>query len=304
VRKQCELLNINRSTLYYKSKRKPFPGKDELCLLLIKLHEDHPYFGRRRLHQMALKNGFDVTLYQIKRLMKELKIVTLMPSRSLTRANKLHRKYPYLLKGLKIERPNQVWSTDITYIRVDGGYVYMMAIIDIYSRKILVWGISNTQDATFCVNLLDEAIRRYGLPEIFNSDQGSQYTSKAFTGLLEANNIKISMDGVGRALDNIYIERFWRTLKYEDIHIRQYGSLKECREGVSRFIHFYNSQRIHQSLGYKVPDELYKPARHLRVVRPHYSWNNSYSMMEDMEFEQCVSIFKNGTSKEEHLKAA
>lgn len=304
LRKQCELLSLSRSSLYYTTTRKPFAGKEELCELLVKLHEDFPFYGRRRLHQMALKNGFAVTQHQIKILMQELRIVALMPSRSLTRANKLHKKYPYLLKGINIDHPNQVWATDITYLRIEGSYVYMMAIIDLYSRKILTWGISNTQDATFCVNLLDEALKRYGPPDIFNTDQGSQYTSKAFTGLLESNNIKISMDGVGRALDNIFIERFWRTLKYEDIYIRQYSSVKECREGVSRFIQFYNSQRIHQSLGYKVPDDLYKPARHLHVVRPHFSWHNSYSMMEAMEFEQCVSIFKNGTSKEEHLKAA
>ena len=296
VRKQCLLLNLCRSSVYRQSTHKTFARKGDLSDFLLKLHDDCPFYGRRRLQQMAIKNGFDVTQYQIKELMQELKIVALVPNRRLTRANKMHKKYPYLLKGLKIDHPNQVWATDITYLRIQGSYSYMMAIIDLYSRKILSWGISNTQTATFCVNLLSKALRRYGKPNIFNTDQGSQYTSKAFTGLLESNNIKISMDGVGRALDNVYIERFWRTLKYEDIHIRLYSSLKKCREGVDRFIRFYNSQRIHQSLDYAVPDDLYKPARHLHVVRPHFSWNNSYSMMEDMEFEQCVSIFKNNTT--------
>ena len=304
MRKQCELLNVNRSKLYRKSSKKPLVNKEELSEFLVKLHEYFPFYGRRRMHQMALKNGFSVTQYKIKELMKELKIVAIVPKRSLTRANKLHRKYPYLLKGVKIERPNQAWATDITYVRIQGSYAYMMAIIDLYSRKILTWGISNTQDATFCVNLLDEALRRFGKPEIFNSDQGSQYTSKVFTSLLHANNIRISMDGIGRALDNVYIERFWRTLKYEDIHLRQYESLKECREGISNFIEFYNTQRIHQSLGYRTPDELYKQNMHLKIVRPHFSWKNSYSMMESMEFEQCVYIFKNRIPKEEHLKAA
>jgi putative transposase len=290
--------------VYYKSTRKELAGKKELACLLQKLHYDLPFYGRRRLHQMAIKNGFDVSAYQIKVLMKELKIVALTLTRSLTRSNKMHRKYPYLLKGLKITRPNQVWATDITYIRLRGGYVYMMAIIDLYSRKILSWGISNTQNSAFCIELLSNALRKYGKPEIFNTDQGSQYTSKAFTGLLESNNIKISMDGVGRALDNIYIERFWRTLKYENIHIRQYNNLRECRKGVTRFIEFYNKQRIHQSLEYEVPDALYKPSRHLHVVIPHVSWANGYSAMDDIEFEQCVRIFKNGISKEEHLRAA
>lgn len=304
VRVQCVLLDFNRSNVYYKSTKKAFAGKDELICLLHKLHYDYPFYGRRRLHQMALKSGFEVTQYIIKCLMNEEKIVALVLTRSLTRSNKMHKKYPYLLKGVKIDRPNQVWATDITYIRLQGGYVYMMAIIDLYSRKILSWGISNTQNSAFCVGLLSKALDEYGKPEIFNTDQGSQYTSKAFTGLLESNDIQISMDGVGRALDNIFIERFWRTLKYEDIHIRQYDSLKECREGVSRFIDFYNTKRIHQSLGYEVPDAFYKPSRHLHVVIPHVSWANGYSAMNNLEFEQCVNIFKNGISKEEHLKAA
>lgn len=304
VRKQCKLLSLSRSLVYYKSTKKTFARKEELACFLQKLHYDLPFYGRRRLYQMAIKNGFEVSPYQVKTLMKELNIVALVLTRSLTRSNKMHKKYPYLLKGMKIERPNQVWATDLTYIRLQGGYVYMMAIIDLYSRKILTWGISNTQNSAFCVELLSKALSKYGKPDIFNTDQGSQYTSKAFTGLLESNDIKISMDGVGRALDNVYIERFWRTLKYEDIHIRQYDSLKECREGVARFIDFYNTQRIHQSLGYKVPDALYKPSRHLHVVTPDVSWANGYSAMDNIAFEQCVTIFKNGISKEEHLKAA
>ena len=176
VNKQCDLLSLNRSNLYYKSTKKTYAREDELICLLQQLHYDFPFYGRRKLYHMALKAGFEVSPYQIRSLMKELNIVALVLTRSLTRSNKMHKKYPYLLKGVKIDRPNQVWATDITYIRLQGGYVYMMAIIDLYSRKILTWGISNTQNSAFCVELLSKALSKYGKPEIFNTDQGSQYT--------------------------------------------------------------------------------------------------------------------------------
>jgi putative transposase len=290
--------------MYYRKKDKKVTKQAELVQLLKQIHEEHPCCGRRQLHQMALKSGFRVTQYQIRKLMKENGIVAIIPKRSLSKSNKMHKKYPYLLKGMEFTRPNQVWATDITYIRLQGGYVYMMAIIDLYSRKILTWGISNTQDASFCVNLLSDALKEFGKPEIFNSDQGSQYTSKAFTGLLTANDIQISMDGVGRALDNIFIERFWRTLKYEDIHIRDYQSLGDCRRGVRKFIQHYNSGRLHQSLGYSTPNEIYGGTQILGAITPDLSWANSYAPMEKMEFEECVRIFKNGIGRGEHLRVA
>jgi putative transposase len=304
LKKRCELMGVSRSTMYYRKKEKKVERLDELVELLKQIHEDHPCYGRRRLYQMALKSGFKVSQYQIRQLMKEHKIVAIVPKRSLSRANKMHKKYPYLLKGMEVTQPNQVWATDITYIRLQGGYVYMMAIIDLYSRKILSWGISNTQDASFCVNLLSNALEEFGKPEVFNSDQGSQYTSKAFTGLLAANDIQISMDGVGRALDNIFIERFWRTLKYEDIHIRDYQNLGDCRRGVRKFIQHYNSGRLHQSLDYSTPDEIYCGYRISKAITPDLSWANSYAPMEKMEFEECVRIFKNGIGRGEHLRAA
>ena len=238
--------------------------------------------------------------------MKENRIKVIVKKRSLTKQNKEHRKYPYLLRKLEITRKNQVWSTDITYIRVNGGYVYLMAIIDLYSRKILSWGISNTQDTGFCLEVLCRALNKYGKPEIFNTDQGSQYTSKAFTAVLEANGIKISMDGVGRALDNIYIERFWRTIKYEEIYLKEYRNLKDLKIGVSKYMDFYNKTRFHQSLNYKTPDQIYTKSEvtENKVIIPHYSWIISYSRMKEYDFERCVDIFKKGRSVDDELRIA
>jgi putative transposase len=168
-----------------------------------------------------------------------------------------HQKYPYLLRGKAIWLPNQVWATDITYIKLSGGYVYLVAIIDLFSRKVLSWRVSNTLDAEFCVAALEEAIARYGIPAIFNTDQGCQFTSEAFTGTLERYGIKISMDSVNRALDNIFVERFWRSLKYEDIYLNDYRTIVELKTGLARYFRFYNSERFHESLGYETPDTIY-----------------------------------------------
>jgi len=179
------------------------------------------------------------------------------PGKRTTIPVKHHKKYPYLLHGKKICFPNQVWSTDITYIRLSGGYVYLVAVIDWYSRKILSWRLSNTMDATFCIEAVQEAIDQYGVPSIFNSDQGCQFTSDDFVSLLESYGIRISMDGVNRALDNIYIERFWRSIKYEDIFLNQYETMVELKHGVKRYMEFYNRKRFHQGLDYLTPDQMY-----------------------------------------------
>ena len=171
-----------------------------------------------------------------------------------------HKIYPYLLRGVEISRPNQVWSSDLTYIRLPRGFVYLAAIIDWYSRKVLAWRLSNTMDASFCVDCLEAAIQSYGLPDIFNSDQGSQFTSEAFTGVLIQNRITISMDGRGRALDNIFVERLWRTVKYEDVYLKKYDGLQDLLIGLTQYFVFYNQERYHQSLGYKTPHEVYQTA--------------------------------------------
>ena len=195
---------------------------------------------------------------KVLKLMKELKIRALMPKRNLSKSKKSEEKYPYLLKDLKIDKANQVWSSDITYIRIGSkGYVYLVGIMDIYSRKILNWRLSNSLNVEFLKECFSEAIEKYGIPDIFNSDQGSQYTSEKFTKLLKYYKILISMDGKGRALDNVYIERFWRSLKYENIYLNYYEDIVECRSGVANYIDFYNSLRFHQSLDYLTPDEKY-----------------------------------------------
>ena len=198
-----------------------------------------------------------VTRKQIRRIMRRAGLRAIYPGRRTSIPAKYHKKYPYLLRGKVIRFPNQVWATDITYIKLKTGFVYLVAIIDLFSRRILSWRLSNTMDTEFCVSALQEAIDRYGIPAIFNTDQGSQFTSEAFVDVLASHGIEISMDGVNRALDNIYIERFWRTLKYEDIFIKDYESMADLKEGIKRYVKFYNTERFHQSLDYLTPEQVY-----------------------------------------------
>jgi len=199
-----------------------------------------------------------VTRKQVRRIMKRAGLRAIYAGKRTSMPSKHHRKYPYLLRGKNIWLPNQVWATDITYIKLPGGHVYLVAIIDVYSRKILSWQISNTLDAEFCIAALEEAIAIYGVPAIFNTDQGCQFTSEAFTATLDRHCIRISMDGVNRALDNIYIERFWRTLKYEDIYLNDYRTLAELKAGIKRYMGFYNRERFHASHDYLTPDQMYE----------------------------------------------
>ncbi len=198
-----------------------------------------------------------MTLKQVRRIMKKSGLRAIYAGKRTSIPAKGHARYPYLLRGKAIWLPNQVWATDITYIKLKGGYVYLAAIIDLYSRKVLSWRISNTMDAEFCVAALEEAIAIWGVPAIFNTDQGSQFTSEAFVGALESHGIRISMDGRNRALDNIFVERFWRSLKYEDIYLKDYQTMEELKQGLKRYFGFYNSERFHQSLDYKTPNIVY-----------------------------------------------
>ena len=263
IRRQCELLNLNRSN-YYSRKDKGIElsssrnREEELKEKLLKYNKLFPMYGHRRLRECLLREGYRISRKKVLSLMKELGIRALLPKRNLSRPNKKNRKYPYLLKGLKVERPNQVWVSDITYIRIGNkGYAYLVGIMDLYSRKLLSWRLSNSLSVNFLEECFLEAVSKYGFPEIFNSDQGSQYTSERFTKLLESYKVLISMGGKGRALDNIYIERFWKTLKYEDIYLNYYETLLKCRQGVDSYIKLYNSLRVHQSLDYLTPDEKY-----------------------------------------------
>lgn len=192
--------------------------------------------------------------------MKKMGLRAIYPKKNLSKPGKGHKIYPYLLRNKIIALPNQVWATDVTYIKINGSFVYLIAILDLYSRKVLSWRISNTMDTIFCIEALNEAIEIYGVPGIFNTDQGSQFTSEAFTSILLDNGIQISMDGKGRALDNIYVERLWRTLKYEEIYINCYDDIKELKTAVAKYFKFYNTERFHQSLDYETPDEMYYSA--------------------------------------------
>jgi len=225
---------------------------------LDELYTENPTRGTRRLSK-ALKKRFDLMAGRdkVRRLMDIMGIAAIYPKKNLSIANKAHKKYPYLLRGLKITRPNQVWSTDITFIRLKKGFVYLTAVIDWYSRYVLSWKLSTTLDRRFCVEVLNEALQKHGRPGILNTDQGCQYTSEEFTGILKSNQIKISMDGKGRALDNVFVERLWRTVKQEEVYLKGYRNVSECREGLSAYFDRYNNLREHQSLDYNYPAEIY-----------------------------------------------
>lgn len=201
--------------------------------------------------------GYMVNRKRVQRLMRKLGLAAIAPSPNTSKAHPQHKRYPYLLRGVQVDRPNQVWSTDITYIRLAHGFVYLVAIIDWYSRKVLSWRLSNTMDVEFCVDALQQVLSCYGNPEIFNSDQGSQFTSEAFTSILLARGIQISMDGRGRALDNIFVERLWRSVKYEDIYLKRYDRMGELWVGLNEYFVFYNEKRKHQSLDYRTPSQVY-----------------------------------------------
>ncbi len=252
---QCDLLSLSKGALYYKP-----VTMDQFSIAVMSFidrqHIQTPFFGSRKMVVELRKNGYIVNRKRVQRLMRKMGISAIYPKRSLSQRNKAHKIYPYLLKDVKIDAPNFVWSTDITYIQLREGFLYLVAIIDWYSRYVLSWRLSNTLDVSFCLEALEEALDK-GTPIIFNSDQGSQFTSKDFTQILLDKGIKISMDGKGRVFDNIFIERLWRSIKYEDIYLRGYETCKETIDGLSKYFSFYNNQRPHQALGYKVPYEIH-----------------------------------------------
>ena len=224
---------------------------------IISIYLKWPFYGYRRITEELKRNGHQVNRKRIRRIMHNLNIQAIYPKLNLSISNKQHKKYPYLLSGIAIEHVNQVWASDITYLRLKRGVIYLAAVMDVFSRKVLSWKISNTLDRSFCIEALNEAICKYGKPEIFNTDQGSQFTSIEFTKVLIDNNIKISMNGKGRALDNIFIERTFRSLKYEEVYLNEYENVNECRRAIESYFRFFNQDRIHQSLGYQTPDEVF-----------------------------------------------
>ena len=255
--KQCELLGINKSTLYYVPV--PVSREDlEIMALLDMKYTARPYYGVRRMTVYLTKDeGYVIGKDHVRTLLRRMGIMALFPTRNLSKPNPAHKIYPYLLKGVEVTRSNQVWSIDITYIRLAHGFAYLVAVIDWYSRRVLSWRLSNTLESDFCIEALEESMALYGTPEIFNSDQGSQFTSESFTSKLIARNVKISMDGRGRAYDNIFIERLWRSVKYEDIYLRQYQNIPECKTGLGEYFRTYDVERRHQALDYKTPREVY-----------------------------------------------
>jgi len=229
----------------------------KLILLIDGIHLKYPFYGIRRMRNELQDLGHDVGRGHVGTLMKKMGIRALYPKPRLSKPNLEHKIYPYLLRDLEITRANQVWATDISYIPMAKGFCYLVAIMDWASRRVLAWRLSNTLDTSFCTEALEEAIRQYGTPEIFNTDQGSQFTSDAFTDILINNGISISMDGKGRWVDNVFVERLWRSVKYEDIHLKAYGSIAEARRGLTAYFEFYNTRRRHQGLDYKTPDNVY-----------------------------------------------
>ena len=261
VSRQGQLVGVARSTIYA-GHRTPVVSEDDLliCRLIDAEYTEHPFYGTRRMVVILRRLGHEVNRKRVQRLMRTMGLAGMAPGPHTSRPHPQHKIYPYLLRGLAITRPNQVWGTDVTYIRLARGFVYLVAIMDWYSRKVLSWRISNTMDADFCVDSLEEAIRMHGKPEIFNSDQGSQFTSDAFTGVLKREGIRISMDGRGRAYDNIFVERLWRNVKHEHVYLHGHATMGDLLTGLSEYFVLYNTERPHQALGNRTPDGVYRTA--------------------------------------------
>lgn len=256
IRRQCELLGLNRSTLYYRG-----IGESEENLRLMRLIDEQymrrPYFGSRRMTDWLVSQNYDVNRKRVQRLMRQMGLEAIYPKRHLSQGCPQHQVYPYLLRNVRVTRPDQVWCTDITYVGMTHGFMYLTAIMDWYSRYVIAWRLSNSLDAGFCVEALEEALS-WRQPEIFNSDQGVQFTSQAFTSRLEARGVAISMDGRGRVFDNIFIERLWRTVKYEDLYLHDYETVPALRRGLTDYWTFYCYERRHQALGRRTPWEVYR----------------------------------------------
>jgi len=255
VRRQCELLDLSRSGLYYEP-RGETPENLELMRLIDEVYTRWPFYGVRKMSAYLRREGHEVNPKRVRRLMRLMGLEAIYPRKRLSLSGQGHKRYPYLLEGVEVLRPDQVWSADITYIRLRRGFLYLVAVLDWYSRYVLSWALSSSLEAGFCLLALEEALAN-GRPEIFNTDQGTQFTSEAFTGLLEAQGIAVSMDGRGRVFDNIFSERLWRTVKYEEVYLKDYADPREARHGLGAYFGFYNDERLHQALDYSTPAEVY-----------------------------------------------
>jgi putative transposase len=254
--RQCELLGLARASFYYEPATETQEDL-ELMRLIDRQYTDCPFYGSRRMTVWLQGEGHDVNRKRVQRLMRLMGLEAVYPKPKLSLAGRGHKIYPYLLRDVKIERPDQVWSTDITYVPLACGFMYLAAVIDWYSRYVIAWRLSNTLDGAFCLDMLDEALR-LGKPEVFNTDQGVQFTAEAFTGRLLSAGVAVSMDGRGRCLDNVFVERLWRSVKYENIYLYGYETVPQLRQGLERYFPFYNDQRMHQGLDYRTPAAVYR----------------------------------------------
>lgn len=255
IRRQCQLLGVKRSSLYY------VPCQEsafnlELMRLIDEEYMKAPFYGRLRMTERLKRIGYEVNHKKVQQLMQKMGLQTVYPKPRTSRPDREHRIYPYLLRGFKIDRPNQVWSADITYVPMQHGFMYLTAVMDWYSRYVIAFEVSNSMDVHFCLRCLDQALR-FGTPEVFNTDRGAQFTSNSFTSALESAGIRVSMDSRGRAFDNVFIERLWRIVKQEDIYLKDYATGKELIRGVYSYFGFYNHERVHQSLDYATPADIH-----------------------------------------------
>lgn len=256
--RQCELIELPRSSYYRKSFLSKEPDKNLALMRLIdEEYTKHPFYGTRKMRDYLRRQGYKVNRKRVQRLMRKMGLQSIAPKPNTSMAHPDHKRYPYLLRNLEIICPDQVWCSDITYIPLPGGFVYLTAVMDWYSRFVLSWEISVTMDSSFCVSALESAFRRYGRPEIFNTDQGSQYTSNEYTSTVLDNDVLISMDGKGRFIDNIFIERLWRSVKYEEVYLKEYTGVEELIKSLKVYFDFYNNERPHASLEGRTPAEVY-----------------------------------------------
>ena len=266
VTRQADIVGIARSTVYYLPR--PVPAVDLALMREIdKLHTEFPFAGSRMLRRLLAFNGSKIGRRHVKTLMQRMGIEALYRRPRTTKPEPGHKIYPYLLRGLAVTKPNQVWAMDITYVPMSKGFVYLTVVLDWFSRRVLAWRVSITMEADFCIEALEEALATHGRPEIFNTDQGSQFTGAAFTGVLAAQDIKISMDGKGAWRDNVFVERLWRSVKYEEVYLRAYDSVSDARASLGRYLDLYNGRRPHSSLDDQTPDQAYYGSRNVLPIR-------------------------------------
>ncbi len=265
--RKCDLMDVSRSAMYYQPVERELDLEElEIKKEMDKLHIKYPFMGSRSLCDQLRLKGYSINRKRVQRLMGVMNIHSTAPKPNTSKPGKQHKVYPHLLRNLHIDRANQVWATDITYIPMASGSLYLIAILDWYSRKVLSWRLSNSMDTTFCIDALSEAIALYGTPDIFNTDQGSQFTSDEFTAVLISNDIQISMDGKGRWVDNVFIERLWRSLKYEEVYLKAYDTPKEAEEGIGEWMRFYNHERTHQAIERKTPEQVYLNSKSIKEL--------------------------------------